>query len=360
MLDLENLEHRAQERLSATMYAYFAGGADDETTLADNTAAWKRIRLLPRVMRDVSAVSIATEVLGTPLGMPILVGPWAFQGLAHPEGETATAKGAAAAGTAMVVSTVATTSLEDVAVAAPAAPRWFQFYLLRDRLMSEDLLHRAAAAGYRAVVMTVDKLPVPGRRRRLAADRFSLPERTVIPNFGYVVPEGKDTGPDGYLRGLLDPSVTFDDLSWACAECRLPLVVKGVLSPEDAVAAVEAGASGLIVSNHGGRQLDGAVATADALRAVVDAVAGRVPVLVDGGIRSGADVLKALAIGASAVLVTRPVIWGLVVHGAPGVEAVLHELAAELAHAMALCGARDVADVDRGIISGMSAAGACR
>lgn len=352
MLDLENLEHRARERLSATMYNYFAGGADDETTLADNPAAWKRIRLVPRVMRDVSAVSIATEVLGAPLSMPILVGPWAFQGLAHPEGERATAQGAAAAGTVMVASTVATTSLEDVATAGAGSPLWFQFYLLRDRAMTTDLLHRAAAAGYRAVVMTVDKLPVPGRRRRLAADRFSLPEGTGIPNFGYLVPEGGDAGPDGYLRGLLDPSVTFADLEWACAECRLPLVVKGVLSPDDAAAAVEAGAAGIIVSNHGGRQLDGAIASADALPAVIDAVAGRVPVLVDGGIRSGADVVKALAIGAAAVLVTRPVIWGLVVHGAPGVEAVLKELAAEMSHAMALCGAPTVADVNHGLIWG--------
>jgi 4-hydroxymandelate oxidase len=349
VLDLENLEHRARERLSATTYDYFAGGADDETTLADNAAAWKRIRLVPRVMRDVSTISIATEVLGTPMGIPVMVGPWAFQALAHPEGEKATARGAAAAGAVMVVSTVSTTSLEDVARAA-VAPLWFQFYLLRDRGMTGDLLRRAQAAGYRALVMTVDKLPVPGRRRRLAADRFSLPETTSIPNFDYVVPEGHDTGPDGYLRGLLDPSVTFADVEWACAECRLPLVVKGILSPDDAVSAVEAGAAGIIVSNHGGRQLDGAIATADALPAIVDAVAGRAPVLVDGGVRSGADVVKALAIGAAAVLVTRPVIWGLVVHGAPGVEEVLKELATEMSHAMALCGASRVADIDRGLV----------
>ena len=190
MLDLENLEHRARERLSATMYDYFAGGADDETTLADNPAAWKRIRLVPRVMRDVSTVSIATEVLGTPLSMPILVGPWAFQGLAHPEGERATARGAAAAGTAMVASTVATTSLEDVAEGRRRVAAVVPVLPAARSGMTTDLLHRAAAAGYQAVVMTVDKLPVPGRRRRLAADRFSLPERTGIPNFGYVVPEG--------------------------------------------------------------------------------------------------------------------------------------------------------------------------
>lgn len=354
MLDLENLEHRARERLSATMYDYFAGGADDETTLADNPLAWKRIRLVPRIMRDASTVSIATEVLGTPMALPIMVGPWAFQGLANPEGETATAQGTAAAGAVMVVSTVATSSLEDVARAAGDSPLWFQFYLLRDRGLTAELLDRAAAAGYRAVVMTVDKLPVSGRRRRLAADRFSLPGGTPITNFGYVVPEDQDTGPDGYLRGLLDGSVTFADIEWARAKCRLPLVVKGVLNPRDAAAAVEAGAAGIIVSNHGGRQLDGAIATADALPAIVDAVGGRVPVMVDGGIRSGADVIKALAIGAAAVLVVRPIIWGLVVHGAPGVEAVLKELAAELQHAMALCGVRSVAEIDRGLVWGMA------
>jgi 4-hydroxymandelate oxidase len=354
MLDLENLEHRARERLSATMYDYFAGGADDETTLVDNALAWKRIRLIPRVMRDASKVSITTEVLGTPMGMPIMVGPWAFQGLAHPGGEAATAQGAAVAGAVMVVSTVATSSLEEVARAAAGSPLWFQFYLLRDRGLTGELLDRAAAAGYRALVMTVDKLPVAGRRRRLAADRFSLPGGTPITNFGYVVPEDQDTGPDGYLRGLLDGSVTFADIEWACAKCRLPLVVKGILSPQDAVAAVETGAAGIIVSNHGGRQLDGAISTADALPAIVDAVAGRVPVLVDGGIRSGADVVKALAMGAAAVLVVRPVIWGLVVHGAPGVEAVLKELAAELEHAMALCGVRNVTDIDRSLVWGMA------
>jgi len=353
MLDLENLEHRAREHLSATMYDYFAGGADDEITLADNPLAWKRIRLVPRVLRDAAEVSAATEVLGTPMAMPILVGPWAFQGLAHPGGEPATAQGAAAAGAVMVVSTVATSSLEDVSRAAAGSPLWFQFYLLRERGMTAELLRRAEAAGYRAVVMTVDKLPVPGRRRRLAADRFSLPEGTQIANFGYTVPEDQDTGPDGYLRGLLDASVTLADLEWACAESRLPLVVKGILNPQDAVAAVEAGAAGIIVSNHGGRQLDGSIATADALPAVVDAVAGRVPVLVDGGVRSGTDAVKALAIGAAAVLVVRPVIWGLVVHGAPGVEAVLKELAAEMAHAMALCGVRRVGDVDRSLVWGM-------
>lgn len=350
MLDLENLAHRARERLSATMYDYFAGGADDETTLADNPAAWKRIRLVPRVLRDVGRVSTGTKVLGTSMGIPIMVGPWAFQGLANPGGEPATAEGSAAAGAVMVVSSVASFSLEKVAEAAGGSPLWFQFYLLRDRGMTADLFNRAAAAGYRALMMTVDKLPISGRRRRLAADRFSLPEGSVMGNFDYVVPEGEDSSPDGYLRRLLDPSVTFRDLEWACEQSPLPVVVKGILNPADAVAAVESGAAGIVVSNHGGRQLDGAVATADALPGVVDAVAGRVPVMVDGGIRSGADVVKALALGASAVLVVRPVIWGLVVHGSPGVEAVLKELSAEMSHAMALCGAGTIAEIDRSLI----------
>lgn len=305
---------------------------------------------MPRVMRDVGGVSAHTEILGIPAATPVMVGPWAFQGLAHPEGERATARGAAAAGAIMVVPTVATASLEDVAAAGGGAPQWFQFYALRDRKVTADLLHRARETGYRAVVMTVDKLPVPGRRRRRAADRFSLPEGAAIANFKYVVPQEHDTGPDEYLGAMLDTSVTFADVEWACGESGLPLLVKGLLNPDDAVSAVDAGAAGVIVSNHGGRQLDGAVATADALSGVVEAVADRVPVLVDGGIRSGVDALRALAMGASAVLVARPIIWGLVVGGADGVEAVLRELTEEMAHAMALCGARTVADIDRRLV----------
>ncbi len=354
MIDLESLEHRARQQLSATTYDYYAGGADEELTLADNPAAWRRIRLVPRVLRDVSGVSTATEILGMKLETPVLVAPWAFQGLAHADGEKATARGAAGAGTAMVVSTLATASLEDVAAAAAGdAPLWFQFYLLRDRELTGELLRRANAAGYLGAVMTVDKLPVLGRRRRRAADRFSLPEQTRVANFAFAVPEDEEIEPDEYLSRQLDDSVTFADIEWACETVGLPVLVKGILNPEDAVAAVECGASGVIVSNHGGRQLDGAIATADALPAVVDAVAGRVPVLVDGGIRSGADVMRALAIGASAVLVARPTIWGLVVDGAEGVTAVLKEFTEELAHTMALSGARTVSDIDRQHVRGI-------
>ncbi len=353
MIDLESLEHRAHQQLSATTYDYFAGGADEELTLADNMAAWRRIRLVPRVMRDVSGVSTATEILGMKLATPVMVAPWAFQELAHADGEKATARGAAAAGTAMVVSMLATASLEDVA-AAGEAPLWFQFYMLRDRDMTGQLLRRVNAAGYLGAVMTVDKLPVPGRRRRRAADRFSLPEQTRVANFAFAVPEDEEIEPDEYLGRQLDDSVTFADIEWARETAGLPVLVKGILSPDDAAAAVECGASGVIVSNHGGRQLDGAIATADALPGVVDAVAGRVPVLVDGGIRSGADVMRALAIGASAVLVARPVIWGLVVDGAEGVTAVLREFTEELGHTMALSGARAIGDIDRKHVWGIA------
>ena len=354
MIDLENIRQRAKQKLSATTYDYYAGGADDELTLADNPAAWRRIRLVPRVMRDVSGITTEIEILGCTSSTPIMVGPWAFQALAHEEGEPETARGAAAAGACMVASMMATSSLEVIAEAAAGSPLWFQFYVLRDRELTARLLRRAEAAGYRALVMAVDKLPVPGRRRRRAADRFSLPEGTRIPNLSYEVPPDRETGPDEYLGGLLDASVTFADISWACEACDLPVFVKGVLSPGDALDAIECGAAGIIVSNHGGRQLDGAVATADALAPVIDAVGGKIPILVDGGIRTGADAVKALAIGASAVLVARPVVWGLVVDGALGVEAVLRELTDEAAHTMALCGASRITDLDQRLVAGLA------
>jgi 4-hydroxymandelate oxidase len=352
VIDLDNIEQRAKQQLSATTYDYYAGGADDELTLSDNVAAWRRIRLVPRVLRDVSGISTSVGILGCKASTPVMVAPWAFQALAHEAGEPEAARGAAAAGACMVVPMMANSSLEAVAEAAEGSPLWFQFYVLQDREHTARLLRRARAAGYRALVMTVDKLPVPGRRRRRAADRFSLPEGTRIPNLSYEVAPAGETGPDEYLGGLLDTTVTFDDVAWACEAGELPVLVKGVLDPNDAEAAVERGASGIVVSNHGGRQLDGAVASADMLAAVVDAVGGEVPVLVDGGIRSGTDVVKALALGAAAVLVARPVIWGLVVDGADGVEAVLRELTEEVAHTMALSGAARVSDLDRSLVAG--------
>lgn len=343
-MDADAWEAAAREQLSQLAYDYYAGGADDELTLADNLAAWRRLRLRPRVLRDVSVVDTSTTVLGTPVALPVLVAPTAYQRLAHDEGEPATARGAAAAGTVLVVSTLATVRLEEVAAAASQSPRWMQIYLQRNRCACAELVARAVGAGYRALVLTVD-LPVAGHRRRDERNGFTLPPGMTLANLGLTHPQMPDGGSALAQHVLADftAAMTFDDVAWLVAQSPLPVVVKGVLRGDDAAACVDAGAAGVIVSNHGGRQLDGAIATADALPEIVAAVAGRAEVYVDGGVRSGTDVVKAIAIGARAVLVGRPVLWGLATAGAEGVASVLTELGTELARAMALCGAPTIA-----------------
>lgn len=351
-MNLTELEDAARTRLSRLAYDYFAGGADDELTLADNVAAWARIRLRPRVLRDVSVVDTGTTVLGTPVASPILLAPTAYQRLAHDEGEPATARAAAAAGTVLIVSTLATVRLEDVAAAAPAAPRWMQVYLQRDRSASAELIARAVAAGYRALVLTVD-LPVAGHRRRDERNHFSLPDGMLLANLGIAHPEQPDGGSAlaAHVAQDFTAAMTFRDIGWLAEISGLPVLVKGVLRGDDAAQCVAAGAAGVIVSNHGGRQLDGAIATADALPDVIDAVGGRAEVYVDGGVRTGTDVLKALSMGARAVLVGRPVIWGLATDGARGVESVLAGLSAEFERAMKLCGARDVTELTADLLA---------
>lgn len=343
-MDVDSLRERARDLIDPIAFDYFVAGADDEATLADNRAAWGRIRFLPRVLRDVTAVSTATEVLGARLSAPILVAPMAAQRMAHHEGERAMARAAADVGTVMVVSTMATVTMEDVAVAAPGAPRWFQLYVHRDREMSADLVRRAAAAGYEAVVLTVD-LPVIGRRRLDEINRFALPEGMRMENLAVSIDSMEGSGLGEYSDAAFETALTFDDIGWVRSIADLPVVVKGVLHPDDASDCVAAGADAVVVSNHGGRQLDGAIAAADALEAVAAAVGGRVPVLVDGGIRGGYDVARALCLGADAVMVGRPFLWGLAVGGAGGAAAVFTELAAELGRTMALLGVTAVDDL---------------
>lgn len=254
------------------------------------------------------------------------------------------ARAAAAAGTVMVVSTMGTVTLEDVAAAAPGAPQWFQFYVHRDRGLSADLIRRAEAAGHQAIVLTVD-LPLVGRRRRDEIHGFALPDDLEMANLRVALHPTDGSALAHYSDAAFDPGLTPDDIAWIRSVVDLPVLIKGVLRADDAAAAVEAGAAGIIVSNHGGRQLDGAIATADALSAVVEAVGDQVPVLVDGGIRGGYDVVKAIALGAAAVLVGRPVLWGLAVDGADGAAAVLAELTDEMARTMALCGVTTVAGI---------------
>jgi isopentenyl diphosphate isomerase/L-lactate dehydrogenase-like FMN-dependent dehydrogenase len=331
---------------------YYRSGADGEATLRANRRAFRRCTLLPRVLVDVSRVTLETELLGELLPHPILVAPTAYQKLAHPEGEVAMARGAEAAGALLCVSTLATTSLEDVA-AASAAPKWFQLYTHRDRGLTRALVERAHAAGYRALVLTVDT-PLLGRRLADVRNRFALPEGLTMENLrGASGAAQAEVGSAlaKHVAARHDPSTSWRDLEWLASLTPLPVVLKGILRPDDATRAAAAGVAGVIVSNHGGRQLDGSVATLDALPAVVDAVAGRCPVLVDGGVRWGSDALKALALGARAVLVGRPALWGLAVAGADGVARVLAALREELTLAMTLAGCPDLAAVTPDLVS---------
>ncbi|ADG75025.1 FMN-dependent alpha-hydroxy acid dehydrogenase [Cellulomonas flavigena DSM 20109] len=328
-------ERRARDVLDPVHFDFLAGGAGAERTLADNEAAFARRRLLPRVLRGAGAPDLSTTLLGAELAAPVVVAPTAFHRLAHPDGEVATAVGVAAAGGLMTLSMMATVAVEHVADVG--VPLWFGLYLQPDRGFTAAVVARAQDAGCRALVVTADS-PVRGRHTRDLAHGFrALPEGMVCENM-------RDA--DWRVRDLVvDADLTWDDVAWLRATTSLPVLVKGVLHPADARLAVGHGVDGVIVSNHGGRQLDGAVSTLDALPGVVDAVAGRVPVLLDGGVRSGTDALVALALGADAVMVGRPVLWGLALGGAAGVRAVLGDLADELAHALTLVGARRPGDL---------------
>jgi 4-hydroxymandelate oxidase len=321
----------ARERLSQDVYDFVSGGAGDEWTLRENRRAFEEWAILPRVLRGVTTRDTTTEVLGVTLSMPVLIAPWGYQRLVHPEGEGATARAAARSGTVMVVPTPAERQLESVA-AASDGPKWWQLYVFADRGFTEDMLHRVVAAGYEAVMFTVD-LPVGGTRNRDERHGFHIPV---------------ELRPAG---GPYDPGITWEDLEWIRQHAPLPILVKGVLTPEDARLAVDAGADGLVVSNHGGRQLDGVPAAVDVLPGIVEAVSGRIPVLMDGGVRRGTDVLKALAIGAAAVLVGRPAAWGLAAGGEEGVHRVLEILRAELDTAMALAGCRSVCEITKELVT---------
>jgi 4-hydroxymandelate oxidase len=348
MDSFSSLEASARQRLGPEVYDFLAGGAGEELTLEDNLAAWSRLRLRPRVLRDVSAPDTATTVLGTSLALPVLVAPVGFQQLAHADAECATARAAAGAGSLMVISTRASRRLEDIAASAPHAPRWFQVYVLRDRGWTAELVERAVASGCAALMLTGDT-PYVGRKRRDEANAFQLPAGVGMANLGSMVPGAADL--DRETAAAQDPGVTFSDIAWLRDLGRVPVIVKGVLRADDALACLDAGAAAVAVSNHGGRQLDGALATADALPEIVAAVAGRGEVYVDGGIRRGSDVLKALALGARAVMVGRPVLWGLATGGAQGVTRVLADLRRELLEALALCGVSELGDLSPDLLT---------
>ena len=343
-LNVADYEALAAERLDEAAYGYFAGGAGDERTLADNVEAWGRWRLRPRVLVDVGEASAATTVLGTPVRAPLVVAPTAFQRLAHPDGETAMARAAAAAGTVMCLSTLATATPEEVAEAAPGAPRWYQVYVYRRREVTWSFVERALAAGFSALVLTVD-LPVFGRRERDLRTGFAVPEAITVPSMAAAAEAG--WGGMAPQDILIDPTLSWRDLEELCARYEVPVLVKGVLGPDDARLALESGAAGVVVSNHGGRQLDGVPATADVLEEVVEAAGSGGEVLVDGGIRRGTDVLRALALGARAVLVGRAPLWGLAAAGEDGARDVLELLRAEVEAGLALLGCTRPEEVGR-------------
>ena len=320
---------------------YYAGGSGDELTIDDNREAWNRLRLLPRVLVDVSRVDLATSAFGVPLAHLVIVAPTAAHLLAHPEAEVGTAKGAAVAEALMTLSTISSHPMEDVAAAAPDASRWFQLYAPDDRQATRALVLRAAAAGYSAVAVTVD-LPLPGNRERDRRNDFEV-------QLGVHLPADQPVDPETGIVVL--PTMDWDDLAWLRSVCPVPLLAKGILRPDDAVRAVDAGCDGVWVSNHGGRQLDTSIATADALPRIAEAVGDRALIVVDGGVRRGIDVLKGLALGADLVAVGRPVLWGLAVDGSTGVELALRILRDELSLAMALAGCRSLADVTTDLIA---------
>ncbi len=406
-LNVFEYEQLARERLEPTHWDFLRGGSDDEITVHENRQAFQRIKLLPRVLRDVHAVKMETTVQGTVIPAPLFIAPTAYQCLAHPDGECATAQAARHSRTVMVVSSFATRSLEEVALshrsgaspiganledrcmqgtegeassplrhgivpidtpcrsgelASPVCPThiealkfapmgaspddavvplWFQLYVYGDLGLTEVLVHRAEAAGYRALVLTVD-VPRLGRRERDIRNAFKLPPTLRVANFD-----------ETHVACEYIPEpvvVTWDSVSWLRSITALPIILKGILAPEDALLALEHGVNGIVVSNHGGRQLDSAIASIDALYPIAQAVAGRCEIYLDSGIRRGTDILKALALGARAVLIGRPVIWGLAVNGVAGVQHVLELLGNELALAMALAGCPDLAAIDRSLI----------
>jgi 4-hydroxymandelate oxidase len=343
MISVGDYFERAAETVDPKVWCYFEGGAGDEITLRANVGAYRRWQLRPRMLVDVAEVSAATTVLGTPVSMPLLVAPFAMQRLLDPEGELATARAAASAGTLMCVSTTTTSAHDEIAAAAGPAPRWLQLYVLRDRQRTLDHIAEAREHRYSALALTVD-VPVLGRRERDLRLGFELPPDLPLPYL-----KGKDpTVPMTFLEQVqVSPSLTWADLEWIASESGLPLILKGIVTHEDARLAVEHGVAAIIVSNHGGRQLDGVAASLDALPEVVEAVAGRCEVYVDGGIRRGIDVLKALALGARATLVGRAVAGGLAVGGEAGVLEVLTLLHDEIELGLALLGCTSPDEVGR-------------
>jgi 4-hydroxymandelate oxidase len=364
LINIADYARAARSKLSKDVCDYFEGGALDEITLRENTAGWERLKLYYRVLAGVGQRDMATTVLGQPISMPIVVAPTAFHKLACEAGEIAAARAAKAAGTLFILSSLSNTAMEAVFAdppslgygatgAAARSPRWFQLYIYKDRAITQELVKRAETAGAEAIVLTVDA-PGLGTRERDARNRFRLPDGLAVENLAPLgkgqMPEVAGSGLAAYVRENFKSDLGFDDLDWLCGSTRLPVVVKGVCRGDDARRAAEHGAKAVVVSNHGGRQLDTAPATCEVLPHVVEAAGDLCEIYVDGGIRRGSDVLKAIALGARAVLVGRPVLWGLCVDGEQGAIGVLEILRREFDEAMLLCGSTTLGDINGSLL----------
>jgi len=351
------LEERARAALSAGAFGYVAGGAGSEQTMGANLRAFERWEIVPRMLRDVSSRDLSSSILGTAMAAPLLLAPVGVQSIVHPEGELAVARAAAAHGLTAILSTAASHSMEDVAEASGSAPRWYQLYWPKERDLAASFVGRAAQAGYEAIVVTLDTWMLGWRPRDLQGAYLPFLQGEGVANYfsdpvfrGALerTPE-EDPGPaiGHWAYQFSNPAITWSDLAWLREQTSLPIVLKGILHEDDARRALEAGVDGLIVSNHGGRQVDGAIGALDALAGVRDAVGEELPVLFDSGIRTGADVFKALALGADAVCLGRPFVWGLALGGQAGVEHVIRCMLAELDLTLALSGYTSISEVGR-------------
>ncbi|XP_068185143.1 2-Hydroxyacid oxidase 2-like [Antennarius striatus] len=351
MVCLTDFEKYAKEHLSKDAWDYYSTGAEECCTRDDNLLAYKRIRLRPRVLQDVSESDTRTTVQGTEISFPVGISPTAYHGLAWHEGEMATGRAAEALNTCYITSTYSNCSVEEIVAAAPDGFRWFQTHIFQFRDVSEKFVQRVEALGYKALVLTVD-MPYFGKRRDSTFNYTNLPPHLRSKNFDGMLPKPETTVPGKHVTSYraIDPSITWKEVHWLQSITSLPIIIKGILTKEDAELAVEHGVQGIIVSNHGGRQLDGTLATIDALTEIVDAVKGRIEVYLDGGIRTGSDVLKALALGAKCVFIGRPVLWGLAYKGEEGVREVLQILKDEFRLAMTLSGCRNVTEINRNLI----------
>lgn len=352
IVNVQDYEAVAKERLPKMVYDYYASGAEDQWTLEENRRAFQRIRFRPRILVDVSKIDTSSAVLGFKISMPIMIAPTAMQKMAHPEGELATARAASAAGTIMTLSSWATSSVEEVSSTGPGI-RFFQLYVIRDRYVVAQLVRRAENAGFKAIALTVDT-PQLGRREADIRNRFVLPPHLTLKNFEGLdlgkMDKTEDSGLASYAANQTDRSLSWKDIKWLQTITQLPILVKGILTAEDTRLAVQAGVAGIIVSNHGARQLDYVPATISCLEEVVNAAQGQVPVFLDGGVRRGTDVFKALALGASGVFIGRPVLYALAAEGEAGVRKVLQMLRDEFELTMSLAGCCSVKDIKRNYI----------